>query len=530
MKQFVLLFVLITSVSFGNAQGLKLEHVRTFNGHSHGVRKVIFSPDGNSFASGGTRGEVFIWSVDGIGALKKLEGHYGSVSDVRYSDNGEHLVSAGDDGQVKVWDISTGQCVQRIISPVGQADPINKIKFALMSGKRGTIYFGGTNKHLCRVNFDKDATPEVIYTDPKETIRCAILSPDGKEVIFAAGQYLMALDLTSNEITREYNTGSCTVNSLEFSEDGQRLLTWCENSRVDMRNPSTFFLKTSFRSGTGGNKFSNLAFTEDQKYVVTGDHASRFNVWDLNNKQQVLNQWAEQGTVMTFDLESGPKYLLSGSLDKSIKLWRIVEDVPEETKKKNKKQHLVQQEVEPEVEIMQYEEPIEDVKQEVRIETPVVQTPVIQTLIVDTNVVVKGQEEVEIYEPIVSVLPERKNNRRVKPIRREHRLNMLSHHLTFEIWDAQVIDGDIVSIYIDEICIVQEYSITAVKRVVEFDASHYKKAYLYLHAHNLGTIAPNTVTMTISDGTQKLDVELRSDLTGSSAVELSFEEDFQKEE
>lgn len=525
MKQFVLLFVLITSVSFGNAQGLKLEHVRTFNGHSHGVRKVIFSPDGNSFASGGTRGELFIWNVDGSGALKKLEGHYGSVSDVRFSDNGKHLVSAGDDGQVKVWDISTGQCVQRIISPVGQTDPINKIKFALISDNTETVYFGGTNKHLCQVSFDKDATPEVIYTDPKETIRCAILSPDGKEVIFAAGKYLMALDLTSNEITREYNTGTCTVNSLEFSEDGQRLLTWCENSRVDMRDPSTFFLKTSFRSGTGGNKFSNLAFTEDQKYVVTGDHASRFNVWDLNNKQQVLNQWAEQGTVMTFDLESGPNFLLSGSLDKSIKLWRIVEDVPEETKKKKQKEPVVQQEVEPEVEIMQYEEPIEDVKQEVRIEAPVV----------DTNLVDKSLEVVEALEPkkyaepIVSVLPDRKNNRRVKPIRREHRLNLLSHHLTFEIWDAQVIDGDIVSIYIDETCIVEEYSITAAKRVVEFDASNYKKAYLYLHAHNLGTIAPNTVTMTISDGTQKLDIELRSDLTGSSAIELTFGEAPQEE-
>ncbi len=518
MKQFVLLFVLVTAVSFGNAQGLKLEHVRTFNGHNHGVRKVIFSPDGNSFASGGTRGELFVWNVDGSGALKKLEGHYGSVSDVRYSDNGQHLVSAGDDGQVKVWDISTGQCVQQITSPVGQSDPINKIKFALMSGKRGTIYFGGTNKHLCRVSFEKDATSEVIYTDPEEAIRCAILSPDGKEVIFAAGKYLMALDLTSNQITREYNTGSCKVNSLEFSEDGRRLLTWCENSRVDMRDPSTFFLKTSFRSGTGGNKFSNLAFTEDQKYVVTGDHASRFNVWDLNNKQQVLNQWAEQGTVMTFDLESGPKFLLSGSLDKSIKLWRIVEDVPEETKKTKKKEPVVQQEVEPEVEIMQYEEPIEDVKQEVRVETPVVQIPA-----VDTNVVVKIPEEVEIPDPIVSVLPERKNNRRVKPIRREHRLKLLSHQLTFEIWDAQVIDGDIVSIYIDEICIVEEYSITATKRLVEFDASNYRKAYLYLHAHNLGTIAPNTVTITISDGTQKLDVELRSDLTGSSAIELTFE-------
>jgi len=522
MKHFFLNLILICGAVLVNGQNLKLEHVRTFNAHSHGVRKVVFSPNGNNFASGGTRGELFIWDVEGNDALKKLEGHFGSISDIRYSEDGRYLISSGEDGQVKVWDANTGLCLQRIVSPTGQTNPINKIKFAMMSVKTGTVYFGGTNKYLCKVGFKGTADPEVIYQDPKETIRCGILSPNGNELIFAAGNYLMALNLNSNEIVREYNTGTCTVNSLEFSDDGKRLLTWCENSRVDMRDPSTFFLKTSFRSGSGGNKFSNLAFTEDQKYVVTGDHASRFNVWDLNNKQQVLDQWAEQGTVMTFDLESGPKYLLSGSLDKSIKLWRIVEDLQEETKKKKKKEPEVQSVVEPEVEIVQYEEPIEDVKQEVKPKTPV-----------STNVVLKTEEEVPVYEPvatvvkadpIVSILPERKNNRRVKPIRREHRLNLLSHHLKFEIWDAQVIDGDIVSIFINDSCIVNEYSITAVKRIVEFDASEYKKAYLYLHAHNLGTIAPNTVTMTISDGIQKLDVELRSDMTGSSAIELNFEE------
>lgn len=515
MNRFVLTFILSVFVGLCYGQEFELKHIRTYTGHSHGVRKVVFSPNGTHFASGSTRGEVFIWDVEGAAALKKLEGHYGSVSDLRYSEDGQYIVSAGEDGQVKVWNASTGQLQQTIISPTGAHSPINKIKFALMCASHGTVFFGGTNRYLTKVKFGEENTQEIIYVDPSETIRCGILSPDGKEVIFAAGNYLLALDLSTNTVVREYNTGTCRINSLEFSDDGERLLTWCENSRVDMRDPATFYLKTSFRSGTGGNKFSNLAFTEDQKYVVTGDHAARFNVWDLANKQQVLDQWAEQGTVMTFDLESGPKYLLSGSLDKSIKLWQIVEQEPEIVKKKKKEPEAAEV-VTPAVEIVQYEVPVEDVKQEAPTKAVQPTLAFAPSASVDTVPKVKA-------EPIVSTLPERKNNRRVKPIRHEHRLHMNSHQLTFEIWDAQVIDGDIVSIFINDTCIVKEYSITAVKKVVHFDASAYKKAYLYLHAHNLGRIPPNTVTMTIADGTQKLDIELRSDLTGSAAIELNFD-------
>ncbi|MCF8275640.1 MAG: WD40 repeat domain-containing protein [Flavobacteriales bacterium] len=521
--RFIFYVLSLIGFEFCEAQNLKLEHIRTFTGHSHGVRRVTFSPDGTHFASGGTRGELFMWKVDGTGAVKQLEGHYGSVTDVRYSEDGKYLVSAGEDGQVKVWDATSGKGIQQIISPTSESSPLNKVNFCLISSKTGTVYFGGSNRFLSKIPLKSTGDPEVIYTDPQEEIRCAVLSPDGKEIIFAAGKYLMALDLSSGEVVREYNTGSCMVNCLEFSGDGKRLLSWCDNSRVDMRDPSNFYLITSFRSGTSSRKFSNLAFTEDQKYVVTGDHASRFNVWDLNSKQLVLDQWAEQGTVMTFDLESGPKYLLSGSLDKSIKLWQIVEDVPEEVKKKKKEVQTEPVSVEPDVEIVQYSEPVQDVPQVVKIKP------------IDTKVISGNEDGVVavvdtiVADPIVSELPDRKNGRRVMPIRREHRLLLKSHQLTFEIWDAQVIDGDIVSIFIDDKCIVEEYSITADKKVVHFDASAYKKVYLYLHAHNLGTISPNTVTMTISDGVQKLDIELRSDMTGSSAVELNFEDEFPTE-
>lgn len=518
-------FVLVFVSSAGFAQNLKLEHVRTFKGHSHGVRKVVFSPSGNNFASGGTRGELFIWDIDAEQGVKKLAGHYGSILDVRYSQDGKYLVSAGEDGQIKIWDAISGNCVQRIISPASADSPVNKVNFALYSEKSGRVYFGGTNRNLSCLAFKSDGNPEVIYSDAKDAIQCAIISPDGSEIIFAAGNYLLAMNLNSGEVVREYNTGSCTVNSLEFSSDGERLLTWCSNSRVDVRDPSSFYLLTSFRSGTGGRKFSNLAFTDDQKYVVTGDHASRFNVWDLDKKQRVLDQGAEQGTILAFDVESGPNYLLSGSLDKSIKLWQIVEDVQEEVKKKGKKKPAPEKVVEPEVEIVKYTEPVEDVKQ-VELVKKAPNPPSISIQLEEPEVAkVDSFAKKTPARTVVSVLPERKQNRRVKPIRREHRLEFTGSQLEFEIWDAQVIDGDIVSIYVGDECIVKEYSITAAKKAVSFDASEFKRVYVYLHAHNLGTLPPNTVTMTVSDGESLHQVELRSDLTGSAALELVFKDE-----
>jgi hypothetical protein len=500
------------------AQDLKLEHIRTYSGHSHGVKKVVFSPNGTHFVSGGTRGELFIWDLDGTDAVKKLEGHFGSVLDVRYSSDGKYLISAGEDGQIKVWDSATGLCLQKIMALPTSVDPNNKLTFALVAVESGMIYFGGTNRQLSKVKLNSDERPKLVYADAKDPVQCGILNPNGKEIVIAAGQFLIAIDLASGKVLREYNTGTCGVNSLEFSADGTKLLTWCSNSRVDIRDPKTFFLKTSFRSGDSGRKFSNLAITDDQRFVVSVDFASRFNIWDLEMQKRVLDQGAEQGTIMAFDLDKGSQYLLSGSVDKSIKLWQIVPNVLEDVKKKSKKQ-IEEVEVEPEVEIVQHAEPVEDVEQPL----DPVKGPA------PTNLVLKQPDTIPTYTPstknersIVSELPDRKENRRVLPIRREHRLTLTGTMLTFEIWDAQVIDGDIVSIYVGDECIVKEYSITAEKKSVQFDASAYKRVYVYLHAHNLGTLPPNTVTLTVSDGIQTHEVELRSDLSGSSAMELTF--------
>lgn len=511
--------------SFG--QELELSHLKTFNAHTHGVRHVVFAPDGSSFTSAGTRGELFLWKMDGEEALRKLEGHFGSITDLRFSEDGRFVVTAGDEGQVKVWNVSTGKCDHTVVVPKNE-EGHREIGFALLSPDNNHVYFGGADRSLYRASLgEASPEPEVVHTDQSETVRCAILSQDGSEMILSAGRYLKAVSSADGSLIREYNTGNCPVNALQFSADGEKLLTWCENARVDVRDPETFFLQTSFRAGSGGRKFSNIALTDDGKYVVTGDHASRFNIWNLHAKRKVLDQSADQGTILSFDVISSKRLMLTASLDKSIKLWKIKDKMPEPDKKsKRNKQKAEPEIVEPDVVIIHHEEPVQDVRQDrmTPVNTNVVIRPPTVESVPDSSSIEKPVPVSENLEVVTEELPERKENRRVKPIRQEHRLHLKSRQLTFELWDAQVVDGDIVSIFLGDSCIVNEYSISASRKKVTFDASRYKRVYLYLHAHNLGTIPPNTVTMTVSDGTDTHQVELRSDLSGSAAMELNFVE------
>ncbi|MCF8258325.1 MAG: hypothetical protein K9J06_12290 [Flavobacteriales bacterium] len=532
-RPILLLSILFLLTSAGVAQEFDLQPVRTFGGFEHGVRKAVFAPDGRTFATGGTRGEVSVWDVQSGQLSVRTEGHYSSVSDLRYSKDGRLIVTAANDGHVNVWDAASGKSVSRIKTSEDASDRLN-IHFALFSDDGQLVYFGGDDRKLKMALVGGDEPFRTIYTDRKYPVRCAALSPDGKEIVFAAGQYLIVLDLASNRVVREYNTGTCVINALNFSSNGTELLSWCANARVDMRDSKSFQLKTSFRSGSGERKFSNMAVTDDGRYIITGDHASRFQMWDLEGKRLVMDAGADQGTILDFDVHtSSPTHLLSASLDRTVKLWKIGDKVLDETAKK-KKPEVVQEPV-PQMVILTQSETQDDFSpMAVREEAPLTNNAVVMK-----QPEVQPQPEVEtrpeviesVQEPVagavndsISVVPAHLNGRRINPIRNEHRLNLMNRNLTFIIWDAQVVDGDIISIYINDECILSEHTIVTERKSVSFDASGFSKVYLYLHAHNLGTIPPNTATMMVSDGTQEIQVELRSDLTGSAAMELNFVE------
>lgn len=73
------------------------------------ANEVAWSPDGRTLAVAYGRGSVGIWDARTGALVRMLEGHVGDVETVVFTRDGGRLISGGDDGSARVWDPSSGE-------------------------------------------------------------------------------------------------------------------------------------------------------------------------------------------------------------------------------------------------------------------------------------------------------------------------------------------------------------------------------------------------------------------------------------
>ncbi len=93
-----------------------------------------------------------------------------------------------------------------------------------------------------------------------------------------------------------------------------------------------------------------------------------------------------------------------------------------------------------------------------------------------------------------------------------------------KIWDSQLEDGDIVSIFIDDKRVVDQISLTKKPREFKITLPPGKKEYLLtVYADNFGKSEPNTARVLISDGTQEQTIDLVAGRKKQESVKLVTE-------
>ena len=73
--------------------------------HQDVVNSVVFSPDGQTLASGSLDKTIKLWNMSGK-LLQTLEGHQNMVNSVAFSPNGQTLASGSLDKTIKLWNMS----------------------------------------------------------------------------------------------------------------------------------------------------------------------------------------------------------------------------------------------------------------------------------------------------------------------------------------------------------------------------------------------------------------------------------------
>jgi WD40 repeat protein len=104
------------TVRVWNADGSGVPVV--LRGHTSGVVKVEWSPDGRRFVSAAEDKTVRVWNADGSAEPLSVRRHDANVSGAAWSPDGRRIVSASDDGNARIWNADgTGE---PIVLPVSK--------------------------------------------------------------------------------------------------------------------------------------------------------------------------------------------------------------------------------------------------------------------------------------------------------------------------------------------------------------------------------------------------------------------------
>ncbi|MBD2115124.1 MULTISPECIES: NB-ARC domain-containing protein [Cyanophyceae] len=187
--------------------------------HDAPVLAVLFNPAGQTLASSSRDRTVRLWDVQTHQCLHVLQGHQSSMRTIAFDPQGRTLASGSYDQTIRLWDVQTGECLQ------------------VLEGHRGGVYalaFHPTEPILASGSFDQTirlwdvqsgACSRILQGHTGIAFTVAI-SPDGQTIASGSDDQTVRLwSLKTGECLHTMAEHTSWISSVIFSPDSQILLS-----------------------------------------------------------------------------------------------------------------------------------------------------------------------------------------------------------------------------------------------------------------------------------------------------------------
>ena len=319
--------------------------------HGEHVRSIVFSPDGQTIASGSADNTIRLWDA-ATGQIKNiLTDHRDDVNRVVFTPDGSTLMSGSNDKTIRVWDFATGLQKQVL---TGHSASIYSIA---LSPDGSTLMSGSVDN---AIYFWDIATGErlEILTESVVGVDDIAFSPDNTIIASELGTDILLWDIATG-LQKQVLTGhTANVNSIVFSPDGDTLASGSSDTTVRVWDVATgqiqkilterggdiytvafspngdtvagatwsniylWDVTTGLRKETlAGSANSGIAFSPDGGTFASGSTDTTIRLWDVATGLQKQTFTGHGGSVYSVAFSSDGSILVSGSTDTTIRLW-----------------------------------------------------------------------------------------------------------------------------------------------------------------------------------------------------------------
>lgn len=322
--------VLGSATSAGTAHLLTIEsgETRTLNGHSSGVNRIRFSPDGTRLLTASEDKTIKVWSAAKGALVRDLKGHTGGVTDAHFSADGRRIVSVSRDATGRLFDAETGL---RIWTYLGHEDAIWAAAVNSSTDQLATISFaGGLRVWRTDVAVYERAVPtrdsEVLdlALSPDETLLASARLIDGDDRDFVAVDVWAITDGPIEErpifSTQVPTVGTFVRPRVEFSRDGRLLAISGSNAASIWRFPDKLQVAELTRDD---GYTTHAVFDRDGTGVFLAGTTGAIELWSLNDRRRQRSLTGHTGTVRSLALDPDGQFLVSGGEDKVVRIFLV---------------------------------------------------------------------------------------------------------------------------------------------------------------------------------------------------------------
>jgi predicted Zn finger-like uncharacterized protein len=248
-------------------------HRSTFEGHTHSVSSVSFSPDGRQALSGSWDNTLRLWEVATGRCLRTFEGHAKWVYSVSFSPDGLLALSGSWDQTLRLWEVATGSCLRT-------------------------------------------------FAGPTESVLSVAFSPDGRLALSASGFLLVLLwEVATGRCLGTFKGHKGSMSSVSLSKDGRLALSGSYDETLRLWEVATGRCLRTFEGHT--DQVHAVSFSADSRLALSGSKDKTLRLWEVVTGRCLRTFEGHTESVKSASFSPDSRLALSGSADKTLRLWEV---------------------------------------------------------------------------------------------------------------------------------------------------------------------------------------------------------------